>query len=155
MTDKADDVEVLFADEEITLAGESIVVREFRYSDGLKAAALARPLFVDLREMMQNQAADIEAEALDCLIGTHHGIWMQLIAMSTGQTVEWVQALPDRHGVALSMAFWRVNGPFVTRRLVLAGAVAAGLERLFRSRRSSRSSSAPDTDATTTTSETG
>ena len=145
------DAAILFPDETVEIDGEQVTVREFRYLEGLRAAALARPLLAGLREIIETDD-DIEPEALDALIGEHTDIWVQLIAMSTGLSAERIGELSDRDGVTLSMAFWRVNGPFFTRRLLLASAVASGLSGRSRSRKSSTSSSAPATAATTGTS---
>lgn len=145
------DAAILFPDETLTLAGEEVMVREFRYAEGLRAAALARPLLAGLRALIEAQG-DIEPEALDGLIGEHQAVWVDLLAMSAGRDAEWVGGLTDRDGLALSMAFWRANGPFFTRRLVVAAALAEGLGGLSRSRRSSASSPPQDTAPDTTTS---
>jgi hypothetical protein len=145
------DAEVLFAGEEITIGGETIMVREFRYLEGLKATAIARPILAGLRALIEARA-DFAPEALDALISEHHEAWLALISMSTGRPVEWIATLNDKAGIALSLTFWSVNGPFFTRRLVLAGALAAELGKLSRSRKSSPSSSPADSAEITATS---
>lgn len=134
----------------MTVGGEAVEVREFRYLEGLQAAGLARPVLAGLRELIEAEG-EIQLEALDALIGAHADTWLTLIGMSTGRDLEWLAALSDQDGLALSLAFWRVNGPFFTRRLVLAAA-AKGQATPSRSPKSSPPSSAPATEATTTTS---
>ena len=148
---KTDDAEVLFSDEPVEVAGETVTVREFRYLEGLRAAAVARPILAALRELM-DEFDTMAPESIDALIGEHHDAWVQLLAMSTDKDPEWVKGLPDREGLELSMVFWRVNGPFFTRRLILAGAMQRGLDSLSRSPSSSPNSSQPDSLETTKTS---
>lgn len=149
-----EDAEILFSDETITIGKEQIVVREFRYLEGLAATPIARPIIQGLRELVAH-SGDFEPEALDELIATNRDAWLELVSMSTGKPVEWIAGLRDRAGTDLSLAFWRVNGPFFTRRLQLATALAAGLARLSRSRKFSRSSSPPASAETITTSASG
>ncbi|MBB3231703.1 DUF6631 family protein [Halomonas stenophila] len=148
------DPEILFPDETLRIGGEKIRVREFRYAEGLRAIALGRPILAALREHLE--ADDIEPEVLDGVIAEHSDAWLQLIAMSIGKDVAWVEQLADADGLSLSMAFWRVNSAFFMRRLVLGGGLAGGLKSLAAnlspSPRSSTPSSMPATDATPPTS---
>lgn len=141
------DAEILFPDGTIEIEGEQIEVREFRYLEGLKATAIARPIIAGLRDLIKAEG-DLELDAIDALIGEHAEAWVQLISMSTGLDPERIQGLSDRDGMALSMAFWNVAYPFFTRRLVLAEAVARGMAEPSRSPSSSPSSSQQDTDGT-------
>ncbi|RRQ20702.1 DUF6631 family protein [Thiohalobacter thiocyanaticus] len=113
-----DDVSVLFPDETLELSGEQVTVREFRFTEGIRAAQIAQPILGALRSLIDQDK--ITTEALDSIIADHVDVWTQLISMSTNLTEERITSLSDKDGVALSLAFWRVNGPFFTRRLVLA-----------------------------------
>ena len=153
MTDEANsDEEILFPDLVVEIDGEQVEVREFRYLDGLKATAIARPIIAGYRRLLDEQGEAFEPEALDEVIGEHAEAWTELLAISTGRDAAWVRSLSDGEGVALSLAFWEANGPFFVRRLMLSAAAArkirADNER-SRSEKSSAPSSEPDTDGTT------
>ena len=142
----ASDVETLFPDEAVPVEGEEILVREFRYLEGLRAITLARPLFADLAKILEG--GEIDALALDGLIAEHHEAWIQLMAISTGEPAAWIEGLRDRDGQALSMTFWRVNSAFFMRRLVFGGALARAMRQMV-SPSPSASSSTPSSPAAT------
>lgn len=151
------DPEILFPDEMVTIGGEQIEVREFRYLEGLRAIALAKPLIAELAKLLEG--GDIDAIALDALIANHYQAWIEMISMSTGKPVSWVEELRDRDGQALGMTFWRVNSGFFMRRLVFGGALARAMQQLVNpplkksgSPKFSTPSSSPATDTTPPTS---
>jgi len=151
--EKTDDLEILYPDQQIDLDGEKLVVREFRYREGLEMAALARPFLVGLRTLIDSAPGAVVPEALDALIGEHREVWLLMVAKSCDRELKWVAALPDRHAMALQMAFWGANSGFFTRRLLFGAAVAAGLARgSSASPKSSARSSRPASPATSTAS---
>ena len=126
--DSARDAEILFPDETLEIAGETIKVREFRYLEGLRAIALARPLLQGLAELLEQ--GELDALALDGLIAEHFTAWIALMAISTGKDEAWIEGLRDRDGQTLSMTFWRVNSGFFMRRLVFGGALARAMRQM-------------------------
>lgn len=153
MSETHDDMELLFSDRELRVAKEQVTVKEFRYLEGLQAAALARPIIGAMRDAFVTGGEEVSIEALDTVIGEHYGVWLELVSMATGKPVEWLSALSDRDGTQLSLAFWEANGPFFMRRLVLAEAVRAqAMENPSRSPSSSASSSPQDSGETIATS---
>jgi hypothetical protein len=111
--------DILFPDKTLPIGGEEIIVHEFKYLEGLKAAAIAQPLLSALLALIQDEAK-MGLPELDRVIGAHADVWMQLLAMSTGKTTEWVSDLDDADGTLLSMTFWEINGPFLLRRVAFA-----------------------------------
>lgn len=145
----ASDIEILFPDETLEIAGKTVEVREFRYLEGLRAIALARPLLQGLAEMLED--GEFDALALDGLIADHHEVWIQLMAISTDQPATWIEGLPSREGRRLGMTFWRVNSRFFMEPLVFGGALARAMRQMANpspSRSSSTPSSPEATDAT-------
>jgi len=110
---------ILFPGRTLTLAGEEVLAHEFKYLEGLKAAAIAQPLLSDLSAMIQNNA-EMGLPDLDRIIGNNSEIWMQLLALSIGKDAAWVADLDDADGTLLSMTFWELNGPFLLRRVAFA-----------------------------------
>lgn len=143
-----DDSQVLYPDATITIDGRDIEVREFRYEEGLRAAAIARPIITAMRDMLPENDSEIDLTALEQIMGDNAQAWMELIALSTGQDVDWLRSLSDRDGLNLSILFWEVNAPFFTRRLVLAAASEQEASR-SPSPKSSQNLSPPDTAETT------
>lgn len=118
------------ADQTVVIGDETITVREFRYREGIEAAALAQPLLNGLRSLFTDAGGQmIEPEALDTLIGQHGEIWLQLIAKASGRDVEWIAALPDHEAFKLHLAFWTANGAFFTRRIFFSSAFAAAVKQ--------------------------
>lgn len=139
MTDSPATLEELIApDSSITIGDEKIEVRAFRFLEGLRATAIARPLIDDMRKLFQGED-DIAPNALLDLFGKHAEIWVQLVAISTRREVDWVKALGDIEGTTLLMTFWGINKSFFTTRLILGAAVneAAELSRTLQSVNSS------------------
>ena len=144
MDKTGDDSGTLSSDQVVTIAGETITGREFRYGEGLQLAALARPLLTAMRVMFSAADQEIEPEALDALIAEHSDIWLQMMAKACDRDVAWIAALPDDEAMKLQLAFWGVNGGFFTRRLVFGAAfVAAAKQRRAPSKRPAPESSAP------------
>lgn len=151
---ETNDHAILFPDQEITIDGEKIVVREFRYLAGLEVTLLARPFMQDLRALALDGAAEINPEDLNALIARHREVWLQLIALSCGREPAWIAQLRDREAMKLELAFWAANSDFFMRRLVFGAMLAAAVqERRSPLATSSPSSSAPASGATSTTSE--
>lgn len=151
--DPTSDAEILFPDEFVTIEGDAVLVREFRYLEGLRAIALARPLLNGLAELLEG--GEIDALALDGLIAEHYTAWIELISISTDQPAAWIEGLSSREGQALSMTFWRVNSRFFMERLVFGGALARTMRQMVNpalprsgSPSSSTPSSSPATGAT-------
>lgn len=124
----ASDADILFPDETLEIAGQTIEVREFRYLEGLRAIALARPLLEDLAKTLEE--GDLDALALEGLLGEHSAAWISLMSISTGQPREWIEGLRNREGQRLSMTFWQVNSGFFMRRLVFGGALARAMRQM-------------------------
>lgn len=148
MSDTESDLEVLFPDQDLTIAGERLTVREFRYREGLQAAVIARPIIAGLRELVA-AGTEIGTAELDVLLADHDEAWLRLVAMSCDRPVEWVAGLPHREAMNLHIAFWGANNHFFTSRLLFAAALEAAASR-SRSRKSSPTSSGPDSGVTST-----
>ncbi len=155
MSKSEHDMEILFPDQTVTIGGEAIIVREFRFRESLEAASQASGFLAGLRVLMTKAGNEIAPEDLDILIAEHREAWIKIVALSCGREVEWLAALPEREAMKLQIAFWGVNSSFFTRRLLWGAAFAAAVKaRRSPSPTSLPSSSAPASDETTATSPT-
>lgn len=149
-TENGTDAEILFPDVAVTLStGEQVTVREFRYLEGLRAVALARPLLDRLRELGATAATQT---VIETLLLEHWETWAELLCLACDRDQRWLSQLADQDGMTLTMAFWRANSSFFMRRLVLHSgadrALQAVLATLYPSPSCSTSSSAPATAET-------
>ena len=158
--DPAGEAALLFPDQDVTVcdpdtgAPVTLTVREFLFREGLEATAAARPFIADLAETILegDQAKVPDTLAVDAVIGKHADLWLDLTARACGREGAWLARLRDGDARAMRHAMWAANGDFFLRRLVaLIQGRGAAAATLFRSIESSMRSSAPDTDADTTT----
>ena len=156
------ELEVLFPDREVTVrdpdsgAAVALTLREFRFREGLEVTALARPLIAALAGLVPDRAEDEgpDALAIESALAAHAALWLELAARACGRDAAWLARLSDADGRALSEAMWAANGGFFLRRVAaqVAARVTAGEESPCRSTACSTPSSAPVTDAATSTS---
>jgi len=140
--DGEDDLAILFPDRHVTIAGKAVVMREFRWAEGLRLQALIAPIVQHLAHLAE-QGELMQAAALDALFADHADDLLLLIATACDQPVEWVTALSDRDGSNLRLLWWTVNVPFFATR-VRERLQANHLHQLA-GPMSSPSSSTPDT----------
>ncbi len=115
-----DELKVLFPDVEIEVrdpdTGEPVVltVREFRFREGLEAAALARPLIAALEALVPEDAETAlpDPAALDAALGAHADLWLELVARACGRDAAWLARLGDGDAHAVTLAMWGANGGF-------------------------------------------
>jgi hypothetical protein len=115
----AREADIIFPDKTLIIGDEEITVHEFKYLEGLKVAAIAQPLLADLLALIQN-AEKMGLSELDRVIVSNIDVWTQILAMSVGKGREWIAGLSDADGMLLSMTFWEINGPFLSRRVAFA-----------------------------------
>jgi len=158
----ADELDVLFPDVDLTVrdpdtgAAVELTVREFRFLEGLRAQATARPFTEALAEVIGTaDESALDAPAIAGVLAEHGETWLALTAAACDRDPEWLARLRDVDGDAVSEAMWSANGGFFMRRVVAAVAAARkGVKRGSRSPSSSTPSSAQDTGAGTPTSPT-
>ncbi|MBA1147422.1 hypothetical protein H0Z60_10175 [Ectothiorhodospiraceae bacterium WFHF3C12] len=114
----AEDLEVLLPDRTLTVGGEEITVREFRFGDSFRVVPLARPILADLAALRGTESNGEDLAVFEDLLARHWERILDLIAISADRPREWIERLPDQDGQTLAWTFWAVNGPFFMRRLV-------------------------------------
>ena len=115
----AEDLETLFPDADLILNGEPVTVREYRFLDGLKVAAMAQSLMAGLADLFLEETAPeaFDFAALEAVFGSMPGLLVELLSISTGKPQAWIETLSDDDGHTLMMTWWRVNSGFFVRRL--------------------------------------
>lgn len=116
----ADDLATLAPDGEITIAGEKIVVREYRFMEGLRLKVTARPFFDGLYDMLggdQPRQDDKPPSFEDvlALVVENEQIVAGMVATSVDRPLDWLEGLSEADGDALMLTWWSVNSGFFFR----------------------------------------
>jgi hypothetical protein len=126
----ADDLAVLFPDRRLSIDGVDVLVRELRFEEQLANHHLLKPIADAFAAMPPESFSDPAAvnTVLD-LLAEHWTTVRQLVALSCGQSVEWVGALRPQDGEALLLTWWAANQGFFVRRLLRPALVRQAIER--------------------------
>lgn len=119
--DTPSELETLIPERTITIAGETLTVREYSLVDSLELHAPIAQLVSALAEVMKERA--MAFDEVEALLARHAGIIPALVARSVDRPEAWVAALSATEGQTLLDWFWTVNRHFFTtaavRRLTL------------------------------------
>ena len=114
----ADDMAIMHPDREVFIAGVLVTVHEYRFWEGLKLRALAKPFLDDLYVLFSAAGSAPAFEDVADLFGAHETVVQEMVAQASGQKREWIQRLGDQDGDALLLTWWLVNSGFFIRRLL-------------------------------------
>lgn len=114
-TDKgADDLQTLHPERSATIAGRQVTVREYGFIEGLGLRPKAQPLLDDLYAQIAEGHIP-ELEEILVLLGQHHLLIQELVAVAADVEPQWVASLNQDQGYQLLMMWWGANGPFYVR----------------------------------------
>nr|WP_244261072.1 DUF6631 family protein [Pseudomonas aeruginosa] len=113
-----DSLGVLFPDRQLAVGGVEVTVRELTFSEQLRHNHLLAPLADALAAVPPEQLDGPESiNVIFDALARHADALRELLAISCGQSVDWVDALPADDGEALVLTWWTVNNGFFVRRL--------------------------------------
>lgn len=119
--EESNDLATLMPNREITLAGETIMVREYSFKDALTIGNEIDQ-FVALIVNEMNGTNKITIEQADRLIMNNLELVYSLISTSIQKPVTWIEALSYENGLQLLDWWWVVNSGFfmsaVTRKII-------------------------------------
>lgn len=114
-------LEVLMPNREITLAGETITVREYSFKDALTIGNEIDQ-FVALIVAEMNSTNTLSIEQADLIIMNNLELVYSLISTSIQKPITWIEALSYEDGLQLLDWWWVVNSGFfmnaVTRKII-------------------------------------
>lgn len=119
--EESNDLSVLMPDRKITLAGETITVREYSFKDAL---TIGREIdqFAALIVNEMNGSNKITIEQADMLIMNNLELVYSLISTSIQKPITWIEALSYEDGLQVLDWWWVVNSGFfmnaVTRKII-------------------------------------
>lgn len=108
-----DSLSVLFPDRQLAVGGVEVTVRELSFSEQLRHNHLLAPLADALAAVPPEQLDGPESiNVIFDALARHADALRELLAISCGQSVDWVDALPADDGEALVLTWWTVNNGF-------------------------------------------
>lgn len=120
--DKTNDLAVLLPDREVTVAGETLTVREIRFGERVRHAAQVEALLTAMWAAIRDaEGQEITGALLDAVFASQSEAFATLMAVSVGKPREWLDTLSDADGSLLMYEFWGVNSRFFMRQLVTKG----------------------------------
>lgn len=111
------ELEILDPDQVLTIAGETIVVRELRYAEGMRLLPRLQPILDVFQSLIEADEEPRDLSFHDDLMAEHPDLMLDLFAQACDRDRDWIEALPDREGQQVAAAFWRANRDFFVRRL--------------------------------------
>jgi len=114
--DGGDDLAILFPERTVTVAGRTVVMREYTFIESMQLHALITPLIEGMVGILLADALPYD-DALRPIFGEHADDVVTLIAKAADQPREWVASLGDEEGNQLRLLWWSVNGDFFGRRV--------------------------------------
>ncbi|EHN5173256.1 hypothetical protein KI912_003112 [Salmonella enterica] len=127
-TDAADDLDVLFPERELRLAGENVTIREYTLKDTLTLHTVLMPVVDALAAVTETTWASYET--VETVLAAHHEAVIVLVAHSIDRAPAFVAGLSGTEGMTLMDWWWSVNRHFfmnaVIRRLVCRQVTPSG-----------------------------
>lgn len=121
-----EELAALHPERELTVAGRAVTVRPIGFIEGARRAAQIAPIVEALKPMGEPDAPAPLA-AIEQVVAEHVEVFLDLLALTTGEPRDWIAALDDADGQRLLLTFWSVNAPFFIRRMLLSRQTAAML----------------------------
>lgn len=109
------DLEVLHPERELTLGGETVVMREYGNVEWLRMLPVAEPLVARIAAALSAEELPTYEQAL-CAIAEHVDQLLPLIVRAVDRDVAWFEGLQAGEVELLIMAWWGSNGHFFVER---------------------------------------
>ncbi|MDF7669885.1 hypothetical protein PT276_01475 [Orbaceae bacterium ESL0721] len=124
--EQQDDLAILMPNREISIAGETITVREYSFKDALTIGAEIEQFTVLIVAAM-NESNKLTIEQADALIIDNLTLVNSLISIAINKPVSFIESLSYTDGLQLLDWWWVVNSAFfmnaVTRRIIRQNAI--------------------------------
>lgn len=115
------EAEVLFPEQQVSVNGETITLREFSMMEEIRLSVKAAPIIEALRKASFEKDTDISQADLEKVFAENELVFKELLATACDQSVEWVEEVGGgREGAALFFTFWSVNRSFFLDRMMTA-----------------------------------
>ncbi|UEA17800.1 hypothetical protein K7G92_001030 [Pasteurella canis] len=112
-----DELNILFPNANINIAGVEVEVKEYTLLQQLQHHAQLMPFIQALRNAMADKKSFSLDKLMFCISQNYQDV-LELVALSTDQSVEFVQNLKGEEAESLLMLWWTVNSDFFTRKVL-------------------------------------
>lgn len=124
-TQEVNNLDILFPDKTVTIADKTLTIRELRFGEQLQYTHLLQPITKRFEQVDLNSNPEDEANnVLDILAFEYENV-MQLMAICTRQSIQWIKSLTPEQGEDLMLYWWAINSRFFIRRLMRKGIIRA------------------------------
>jgi hypothetical protein len=120
----ANDLEVLRPDLEVQVGARILVMREYRFWEGLQLEQRHKAFFEDLYALFDRGRVAPGFDDVADLLAMHQDSAIAMVAQACTAEPEWVAGLDDRDGDKLMVTWWVVNANFFIRRVMRRAAKA-------------------------------
>lgn len=112
-----DELNILFPNAKINIAGVEVEVKEYTLLQQLQHHEKLMPFIHSLRETMADKTSFRLDKLMSCISQNYQDV-LELVALSTNQPVDFIQNLKGEEAESLLMLWWIVNNDFFTRRVL-------------------------------------
>ncbi|HDR1101070.1 DUF6631 family protein [Pasteurella multocida] len=112
-----DELNILFPNAKINIAGIEVEVKEYTLLQQLQHHEKLMPFIHVLRHAMADKKSFSLDKLMFCISQNYQDV-IELVALSTNQSVEFVQNLKGEEAESLLMLWWTVNSDFFTRKVL-------------------------------------
>lgn len=137
----SDDLAVMYPDTTLTLAGRSVVVREYRFDESCDVLAAAVPLIADIADLAEGES--LTWGRVKRRLYAQRRLVLPLAALAGDVECAWLEALPAALGEQYLQAWWAVNGHFFVAEAAVLMVERQEQRKTFAGRTSSSSSPLP------------
>lgn len=110
-----DELQILFAQQQIEIKGEIWTLKEFTLIQQLQHRAKLTPFITALQTLL-NDGNELSLERLTDCIAAHHKDVLFLVALSADKPLNEVQQLTGEDAESVLFIWWAVNADFFTRQ---------------------------------------
>lgn len=111
MSKKENDLNVLLAEREVQIRGETIIVREFTLADSMAMYDEIDALALEIAPLF-DKTETLHFRDLDPIIARSFPLMQKLLSRSTGKDADWFGSLTASEGQIILDIWWTVNSVF-------------------------------------------
>jgi len=138
----AEELTIIFPDQAVELGGKKFVMRELRFAEQLQHNSLLQVLAKHIDKVdIQGLAVEDSTNAIIDILAVEYETTVKLMAICSGQSIDWVTNLTPAEGEDLILFWWSSNSHFFIRRQMRKAEITAQMRILQAGAKSCKPSS--------------